>query len=534
MRILEVWTWKIHWQIGLAMLLGVAAGLVIQQADADPTLGFTVKADETGAVRVSEVDPAVAPQKIRPGDTVLRLDETAVRSVEDFEAALAGRSVAELVRLEIRQGERIETVRTSVAIGRGSTRASALSPFDFVAELFMRMLRMLIVPLILTSMISGVTSIGNLGALGRMGLKTIVYYVTTSLLAILVGLVLVNLIQPGWNAEIPLSSRVSAEQFQGEDSFLGIFLRMVPTNVFDALSSNSTILQVIVFSLLFGVFITRVGGEHAAFLKRFFDAAFEVMMKIAEFVLLFIPLGVIALIARVVGASGIDVFLPLIKLMVTVIVALLFHALVTLPLLLYFLGRVNPARFAKAMSPALLTAFSTSSSSITLPVTMRSVEKRGGVSNRTASFTLPLGATINMDGTALYECVGVLFLAQFYASTAGFELTVGGQVLVVITALLASIGAAGIPSAGLVMMTTILSALHLPLEGVMLLLAIDRPLDMLRTSVNVWSDSTCTAVIAVSEGEDVRPLVEEGGEPPPASQEDELEEPEEEGTDSEA
>jgi Na+/H+-dicarboxylate symporter len=341
-----------------------------------------------------------------------------------------------------------------------------------------------------------------------MGLKTLLYYTGTSLLAILTGLVLVNLIQPGTGAEIPLVAHVDATRFDTDQGFVGIFLRMIPDNVFGALSSNSTILQVIVFSLLFGVFITRVGGESGAFLKRFFDAAFEVMMKIAEFVLLFIPVGVVALIARVVGASGIDVFLPLLKLMATVVLALLIHALITLPLLLRFLGRVSPWRYARAMSPALLTAFSTSSSSVTLPVTLRSVEKRGGVSNRTASFTLPLGATINMDGTALYECVGVIFLAQYYAFTAGFELTLGKQVIVVITALLASIGAAGIPSAGLVMMTTILSVLQLPLEGVMLLLAIDRPLDMLRTSVNIWSDSTCTAVIAVSEGETIRPLDE--------------------------
>ena len=252
-------------------------------------------------------------------------------------------------------------------------------------------------------------------------------------------------------------------------------------------------------------------------LKKFFDAAFEVMMKIAEFILMFIPLGVVALIARVVGASGLGVFIPLFWLMLTVVGALAIHAALTLPLILSLIGKVNPLRWARAVSPALLTAFSTSSSSVTLPVTLRSVVKRGGVSNRTASFTLPLAATVNIDGTALYQSVGVLFLAQYYASTTGFELTLGKQIIVVITALLASIGAAGIPSAGLVMMTTILSVLKLPLEGVMLLLAIDRPLDMLRTAVNNWSDSTCAAVIARSEGETFTPGEEEdeGGESEP-------------------
>jgi proton glutamate symport protein len=505
MKALKFWTWKIHWQILLAMVLGVAAGLVIQQTDAAPTLGFAAGLDEAGVVRVTRLDTRAARRDLRVGDELVAIDGQPVYAPANVAAAAASRSVASLVSLEVRRDGKAVAARAMVTIGPDSVRARILSPFDFAAELFMRLLRMLIVPLILTSMISGVTSIGSLGALGRMGLKTIAYYTGTSLIAILIGLALVNLIQPGWEAKIPLTAAVTAEHFETEDGFIDIFLRMVPTNVFEAMASNEGILQVIVFSLLFGVFITRVGGAHADFLKRFFDAAFEVMMKIAEFVLLFIPLGVIALLARVVGASGIDVFVPLLKLMVTVVAALLIHALVILPLLLRFLGGIGPWKYAKAMSPALLTAFSTSSSSITLPVTMRSVEKRGGVSNRTASFTLPLGATINMDGTALYECVGVIFLAQFYASTAGFELTLGGQVLVVVTALLASIGAAGIPSAGLVMMTTILTVLHLPLEGVMLLLAVDRPLDMLRTAVNVWSDSTCTAVIAVSEGEDVRP-----------------------------
>ncbi|MBN2489368.1 MAG: cation:dicarboxylase symporter family transporter [Planctomycetes bacterium] len=508
MRAFAFWTWKIHWQILFAMGLGVAAGLALQRTDAAPTLGFAVAADETGALRVARLDTAAARRDLRVGDVVAAIDGRQVRGPEDLDGALARRSVGALASLEVRRDGGSVPVRAMVTIGPDSTRARALAPFEFVAELFLRLLRMLIVPLILTSILSGVTRIGSLGALGRMGLRTLLYYTGTSLLAILVGLVLVNLIQPGWQAEIPLTAAVGAERFESEDSFVGIFLRMVPTNVFEALSSNEGILQVIVFSLLFGIFVTRVGGAHADLLRRFFDAAFEVMMKIAEFVLLFIPLGVIALLARVVGTSGIEVFLPLLKLMATVVLGLAVHALVTLPLLLRWLGRLSPWRYARAMSPALLTAFSTSSSSITLPVTLRTVEKRGGVSNRTASFTLPLGATVNMDGTALYECVGVIFLAQFYASTAGFELTAGAQILVVVTALLASIGAAGIPSAGLVMMTTILAVLHLPLEGVMLLLAIDRPLDMLRTAVNVWSDSTCTAIIAVSEGEDVRPADE--------------------------
>ncbi|MGB0953463.1 MAG: dicarboxylate/amino acid:cation symporter, partial [Planctomycetota bacterium] len=205
----------------------------------------------------------------------------------------------------------------------------------------------------------------------------------------------------------------------------------------------------------------------------------------------------------VVGETGFEIFGPLLKYMGIVAAALLFHACVVLPLLLKFVGGISPIAWFRAMSPALMTALSTSSSSITLPVSMESAEKRGGVSNKHTSFVLPLGATINMDGTALYECVGVIFLCQYYASTGDFDFTLGSQVFVVMTALFASIGAAGIPSAGLIMMTAILSALGLPTEGALMLLAIDRPLDMMRTMVNVWSDSCGAALIAKSEGDKV-------------------------------
>lgn len=219
------------------------------------------------------------------------------------------------------------------------------------------------------------------------------------------------------------------------------------------------------------------------------------------FVLKLIPYGVFALLVKVVGETGFGLFRPLGLYMLTVLAALLLHSLVTLPVLLRFVGRISPLRWAHAMGPALMTAFSTSSSSMTLLVNLETVEHRGKVSNKTTSFVLPLGATINMDGTALYECIGVIFLAQYYETVSGFELTLGKQVLVVFMALMASVGAAGIPSAGLVMMLTILGALGLPVEGAALLLAVDRPLDMLRTVVNVWSDSSGAAIIARSEGE---------------------------------
>ncbi len=293
-----------------------------------------------------------------------------------------------------------------------------------------------------------------------------------------------------------------------EESFIEVLKRAVPENIFGALQDNAAMLSIIFFALLLGYFITQTAEPHGKRIKDVFEGFFEVMMKMATGILSLLPYGVFALIAKVVATTGVAPFKSLLLYMATVALALVIHFCITLPLLLKLVGRISPIAWFKAMSPAILTAFSTSSSSMTLPVTMKTVEHRGRVSNKVTSFTLPLGATINMDGTALYECIGVIFLAQYYASTSGFELTLGSQAIVVVLALLASVGAAGIPSAGLVMMLTILSALKLPVEGAALLLAVDRPLDMMRTMVNVWSDTCGAAVVARTEGEEgpLRPV----------------------------
>ena len=307
-----------------------------------------------------------------------------------------------------------------------------------------------------------------------------------------------SLVRPGDGANLGLEA---AEPGTTNTSFIDILIRMIPENVPAALTSNGSMLQVIFFAILFGIFATKAGEPHFSRMRELFDSFFAVMLRMAEGVLMLLPFGVFALIARVVASTGFDVFRPLLLYMAVVAGALVIHAAVTLPVLLRVVGGISPLAWFRAMSPALMTAFSTSSSSMTLPVTLETIEKKGKVSNKVTSFTVPLGSTINMDGTALYECIGVIFLAQYYASAGTFDLTLQAQGLVVVMALFASIGAAGIPSAGLVMMLTILSALDLPLEGAALLLAVDRPLDMLRTVVNVWSDSCGAAIIARSEGE---------------------------------
>ncbi|MFT7516233.1 MAG: proton glutamate symport protein [Myxococcota bacterium] len=381
-----------------------------------------------------------------------------------------------------------------------SQRAAWLAPFVMAANIFMSLLKMLIVPLVLSSIVTGVAGISGGKEFGRLGAKTLGYYMTTSFLAIITGLLVVNLTQPGIGANLNLAMPDNFALGDGA-SFIDILLRMVPQNIFSALSDNGSMLQIIVFALMLGYFIGKTPEPHGGRIKGIFESFFEVMMALAGGILKLIPYGVFALVVKVVGETGFATFKPLLYYMAIVAFALLFHACVILPLLLKFVGGISPIAWFRAMSPALMTAFSTSSSAITLPVTMESAEHRGGVSNKHSSFVLPLGATVNMDGTALYECVGVIFLAQYYASTGDFDLTIAKQVFIVITALLASIGAAGIPSAGLIMMTAILSALGLPIEGAMLLLAIDRPLDMLRTLVNVWSDSCGAALIAKSEGD---------------------------------
>ena len=400
-------------------------------------------------------------------------------------------------------------VITGLLVGKEGTLFGVLfyDIFNFVGTLFLNALKMLIVPLIVSSIIVGVAGMGSGDNFGRMGGRTLLYYATTSLLAILVGLMLVNMTEPGIvdgqpaKEIIGLSEDTSAmvEKVEGRDAsdVVDIFIRMIPTNVVDA-AANGQMLGLIFFSLLFGFFISRIENkEQASTLENFWKGVFSVMMKITDLVMKFAPIGVFALVAKVVASTGLAAFEPLLVFFFTVLGALLFHFLVTMPLLLYFVARVNHINHYKAMLPALLTAFSTSSSSATLPLTMECVEKNAGVSNRTSSFVLPLGATVNMDGTALYECVAAMFIAQAY----GIEMTFATQFTVVTIALLTSIGVAGIPAASLVAISVILAAIGLPAEAIGLILAVDRVLDMCRTAVNVFSDSCGAVMIGKLEGE---------------------------------
>jgi len=370
---------------------------------------------------------------------------------------------------------------------------------SWMGDIFLRALKMVIIPLIFSSIISGVTSIGEGKNLGRLGLKTIGYYISTSTLAILTGLIIVNLVKPGVGVDLGFSREVEGLA-ESAGSMRDILYRLIPENVVEAMAQG-TILSVIFFAVVFGFFITQVENKYKQSLTTFFDAIFAVMMKVTLFIIKFTPLGIFGIVAREVARNSEELASIAGSLAIyslCVIAGLLIHAFVILPLIVRIIGKARPFDHFRNMATPLLTAFSTSSSSATLPLTMEALENNSGVSNKVTSFTLPLGATINMDGTALYECVAAMFIAQAY----GVDLSFVQQMLVVFTALLASIGAAGIPMAGLVMITVVLTAVGLPLEGIGLILAVDRILDMIRTSVNVWSDSCGAVTIARSEKEE--------------------------------
>jgi len=378
--------------------------------------------------------------------------------------------------------------------------------YDFLGTLFLRALRMVIVPLLAGSIVSGVAGVGSARSLGRLFRRTFGWYVMTSLLAILTGLLLVNLVRPGLVAGEPVGDRLGLEapitelseelSGRGAGDLINILLRMIPDNPLAA-AAEGQMLPLIFFCLIYGIGLTLLPEKLRSIQLGFFEGLFGVMMRITGWVIRLTPLGVFGLMASLVATSGFEAFAPLARYGITVLLALTTHAVLTLPVLLALLARLPAARHARVMSPALLTAFSTRSSSATLPLTIDRIRNGAGVSNRVSSFVLPLGATVNMDGTALYECIAALFIAQAY----GISLGPVAQATVVITALLASIGAAGIPAAGLVMITIVLDAVGLPLEGVALILAIDPLLDMCRTTVNVWSDTVGATTIAHTEGE---------------------------------
>lgn len=372
---------------------------------------------------------------------------------------------------------------------------------DWIGEMFLDTLKMLVIPLIVSSMIVGITGLGDIRKVGKAGTITLVYFLSTSGIAVIAGIIVVNIMQPGLGVELTtdIPEKVAGKESIGITDILESF---VTPNLFESMAKME-ILPIIMFSLVFGGVLTTL-GEKGKLVISVFDGINIAIMKIVHLVMYFAPLGVFALVSSKLGAAGGgDLFLAeLLKIgnfAVTVILGLMIHALITLPAILYFVAKQNPLTYFKNMSAALTTALSTASSAATLPVTIECVEEENRISRRTTLFVIPLGATVNMNGTALYESIAAIFIAQMV----GIHLGLGDQVLIFLTATLAAIGAAGIPEAGLVTMVIVLQAVGLPLEGIGMLLSIDWFLDRLRTSVNVWGDSIGAAVVDRLEGKNI-------------------------------
>ena len=373
---------------------------------------------------------------------------------------------------------------------------------DWIGEMFLDTLKMLVIPLIVSSMIVGITGLGDIRKVGKAGTITLVYFLSTSGIAVIAGIIVVNIMQPGLGVELTtdIPEKVAGKESIGITDILESF---VTPNLFESMAKME-ILPIIMFSLVFGGVLTTL-GEKGKLVISVFDGINIAIMKIVHLVMYFAPLGVFALVSSKLGAAGGgDLFLAELlkigKFAVTVILGLMIHALITLPAILYFVAKQNPLTYFKNMSAALTTALSTASSAATLPVTIECVEEENKISRRTTLFVIPLGATVNMNGTALYESIAAIFIAQMV----GIHLGLGDQVLIFLTATLAAIGAAGIPEAGLVTMVIVLQAVGLPLEGIGMLLSIDWFLDRLRTSVNVWGDSIGAAVVDRLEGKYIK------------------------------
>ena len=472
----------LHWQIAIGMAIGAIAGVSLN------IYGGT----RTTVVQGKQLPSTLDSLRILDSPNHITINWTTVSGKENTAIVDGTRQTpGAAATVEELRHTQPEVASWFHRFGRSTARIVGEAA-QHVGNLFLRLLQMVAVPLIITSLICGITGLGDAASLGGMFLRTILYYVCTSTAAITIGLVAVNFFRPGITETVapPVEALKTGSQSLGSLLFEQVE-RMIPTNPIAAIA-DSHFLSIISFTLAFSIFSVIVGGKTLRAVRAAAEAGFEVMMAMTMAIIALAPFGVLCLMLFVTSTQGPAVFKSLFWYLLTVIAALMTHALIVLPLILKFVARRDPIAYAKALSPALLTAFSSASSNGTLPLTRACVENRAGVDNRVSSFVLPLGATINMDGTALYEAVAVLFIGQLYH---GAVLPLEQHLIVAVTALLASIGAAGIPHAGLVMMIVILQAVGLPIEMQGIILSVDRLLDMFRTSVNVWSDSCGCAVV---------------------------------------
>ena len=402
---------------------------------------------------------------------------------------------------------------TQIAIGMvigvllGAVVGESIVVIKPLGDLFLRLIRMVVVPLVFASLLVGTATVGDPKKLGRIGGRTLAYYLCTTAIAITIGLLIANVVQPGAGMDPIVQERLLADFSSGADtsvqsmrdrpSITDTLLDIVPLNPIEALAT-ANMLQIIFFAVMFGVALTIVPRQdHKEAVLSFFEGVSDAMIQLVHIVMLIAPIGVLALMASAVGQFGLDVLRVLLLYAACVAVGLLLHMGLVYTAAVKLLGKMSPRRFFAAIRPAQIVAFSTSSSGATLPVTMERVTKGLGVPEQVSSFVLPLGATINMDGTALYQGVATVFIAQVY----GIELGLGGQLTIVLMATLASIGAAAVPGVGIITLAMVLEQLGLPLEGIALILGVDRILDMLRTATNVTGDASAAVIVAAAEGQ---------------------------------
>lgn len=425
-----------------------------------------------------------------------------IRNIDRLRPSERRAAKIEVAKIDRQTGEETmqvyENIRSVESIG---TIATAIRP---IGTIFIRLLTLIAIPLVISSLIVGATSLSDLSKVASIGAKTIGYYVITTSIAITIGLVAANVIQPGIRMPEEPRERFIAE-FQDdidarideelEVNIIDQIVNMIPTNPLNAMAEGE-MLQIVFFGILFGLILTTIPRERAEPVIKVFEGVMDAMIKLVEFVMKIAPYGVFALIAATVGEFGFDILGTLLWYVMAVILGLLIHMFITYSILLKSLSSMPILHFFKEIRPVQLIAFSTSSSAATLPVNMRTGEVKMGCSKETTSFILPLGATVNMDGTALYQGVAAVFIAQVY----GFDLNIAQQLTIVLTATLASIGTAPVPGVGIIMLIIVLRAIGVPEEGVALILGVDRILDMMRTLTNVTGDAAANVIISESEG----------------------------------
>lgn len=485
----------IHWRVLMAMVLGAAVGVALNRWAGRQ---FTSSGTDSDVVWQIEDTPNRSTVRLTQGGRttqyVVDSSYTYGQYPQDQTTDASGDTIHYVITHGELQSRHPQASELFQRQGRSRARwwgdaAGALG------GLVLRLFKMVAIPLIVSALINGVTGLEGAGRFGRMLTRILCYYFVTTVLAVTTGIVMVNLISPGLRGRA-LQHFGAPAGLSGGGLSLGEIIwsqieNLIPPNVLAAITSDN-FLSIIAFSMAFSIFAVLVGGRPLEIVRELSGAVFEIMMRMTMAIIEIVPIGVFCLMLSVTATQGLDIFRSLGWYMLTVALALAWHACVNVPLILRVVGRRSPIQFARAMSPALLTAFSSASSNATLPLSMSCLEHRFGVSNRVTAFTLPLGATVNMDGTALYEAVAVMFIYQW--TKGAVPLT--EQIVVALTALVASVGTAGIPHAGLVMMVIVLQAVGLPTESQGLILAVDRILDMCRTTVNVWSDTSGCVVVA--------------------------------------